>query len=166
MSPTPQFILDLRATIGHAPLFLFGVTAIVLREHEGRQQVLLVQRSDTHEWTAVSGIVEPGQQVHEAALREVLEETCVVAEIVRLTWVKTYPMVTYVNGDQAEYINHTFLMRYVSGEATPGDDESVAAAWFDLDDLPPMQVGYVERLEQALRDEPGVLFGDLPGTRA
>lgn len=165
MSPTPDFILELRASIGHAPLFLFGITAIVLREHDGRTQILLVQRSDTGEWTAISGIVEPGQQVHECAIREVFEETTVVAGIERLTWVKTYPMITYTNGDQAEYINHTFVMRYLSGTAQPGDDESVAAAWFDVDELPPMQPAYLERIQQALRHEPGVLFGDLPGTR-
>ncbi|MGA4508166.1 NUDIX hydrolase [Propionibacteriaceae bacterium G1746] len=164
--PTPQFILDLRASIGHAPLFLMGITAVVLRENDGRTRVLLVQRSDTGEWTPVCGIVEPGEQVHEVAVREVLEEAAVDARIERLVWVKTYPMITYPNGDQSEYVNHTFRMHWAGGDPTAADDESVAAAWFDVDALPPMRVEFTERIEQVLLDEPGVLFGPLPGVRA
>jgi 8-oxo-dGTP pyrophosphatase MutT (NUDIX family) len=41
--PTPQFVLDLRAKIGHQMLWLPGVTAVVF-DDDGR--VLLVQRAD------------------------------------------------------------------------------------------------------------------------
>ena len=59
--------------LADAPLFLIGITAIVLRPHPDTQapQVLLVQRSDTFEWTPIAGIVEPGEQLHEVAVREV-----------------------------------------------------------------------------------------------
>ena len=39
---TPDFVLDLRQAIGTAPLWLTGVTAVVLRDDE----VLLVRRAD------------------------------------------------------------------------------------------------------------------------
>lgn len=81
--PTPNFILKIRDKIGHDPLFLPGVTAIVIKDvPEGAPitavpEVLLVKRSDNGEWTPVTGIVDPGEQPHAAAVREVKEETCV-----------------------------------------------------------------------------------------
>ena len=164
--PTPDFILELRRSIGHAHLFLVGITAVVLREHEGRRQLLLVRRVDTGEWTPVCGIVEPEEQVHEVAVREVLEETTVTAAIDRLVWVCSHPRFAYDNGDVCSYVNHTFLMHHVSGEPKPGDDESTDAGWFDLDDLPEMRREFTERIEVALADEPGCLMGELPGLRA
>lgn len=159
--PTPQFILDLREHIGHAPLFLIGITAIVLRPHPDTPapQVLLVQRSDTLEWTPIAGIVEPGEQLHEVAVREVAEETGVTARVERLVWVKTHPLMTYLNGDQASYVNHTFVMSHVEGDPQVGDDESVATGWFGLDNLPPMQPAFRERIDYAVQAPPGVRFG-------
>ena len=69
--PIPDFILEIRALIGHRPLWLPGVTAVVRRGDE----LLLVQRSDNGAWTPVTGIPEPGEEPAAAALREVLEET-------------------------------------------------------------------------------------------
>ncbi|MGW2217585.1 NUDIX domain-containing protein, partial [Nonomuraea sp. NPDC001684] len=69
--PTPEFVLALREKIGTEPLWLSGVTAVVLHE----DQVLLVRRSDTGAWTPVTGIIDPGEQPADAALREVAEET-------------------------------------------------------------------------------------------
>jgi len=48
--PIPQFIVDLRAHIGHAPLWLIGVTAVVVRGDE----VLLVERADNGVWSGRS----------------------------------------------------------------------------------------------------------------
>lgn len=157
--PTPEFILELRRHVGHAPLFLMGVTAIVLRTDEGRTRVLLVRRSDTGEWTPIGGIVEPGEQVHEVAVREVAEETTVTAELVRLAWVSTGDRITYPNGDVTEYVDHTFELCWVRGEPRPGDEESTEAGWFDVDDLPPLRPVFVDRITEVLERRPGVRFG-------
>src|SRR4051812_42568595 len=78
--PTPDFILELRSMIGTHPLWLVGVTAVVLRDHPGPEaQVLLVRRADNGWWTPVTGIVDRGEQPADAAVREVLEEAGVVA---------------------------------------------------------------------------------------
>ena len=157
---TPEFILRLREKIGHDSLFLIGVTCIVLREHEGSTQVLLVRRADNLAWTPVGGIVEPGQQVDEAAVREVLEETTIQAEVERLVWVKTYPdEVVYDNGDRTEHVCLTMRMHPVSGEPRPGDDESVEARWWDVDQLPEIPEDFLERITWALADKPGVRLG-------
>lgn len=166
--PTPDFIVELRRHVGHTHLFLIGITAVVLREPSpagGVDEVLLVQRVDTEEWTPVCGIVEPGEQLHEVAVREVAEEACIEAQIERLVWVKTYPSLTYPNGDVASYVNHTFRMRGV-GVPRVGDDESLDARWFPIDELPPMRWEFQERIEWALANQPACAFGETPDFRA
>jgi ADP-ribose pyrophosphatase YjhB (NUDIX family) len=150
---TPPFVLALRAAVGHHPLWLSGVTAVVLREVDGVQEVLLVRRADTGEWTPVTGIIDPGEQPAVAAAREVLEEACVVAVPERLAWVNTLPPMTYDNGDQSQYLDLAFRFRWVSGEPTPGDDENTEAAFFALDALPPMSEHMRDRIERALRPD-------------
>ena len=154
--PIPPFVVDLRKHIGHAPLWLIGVTAVVLRRIGGDEQVLLVRRADTDEWAPVSGIVEPGQEVAEAAVREVLEEQ-------RLVWVSTSASVTHVNGDRAQYVDHTFRMRYIAGEPAVGDDESTDVRWWSTAQLPDMRAVFRNRITVVLADEPECRLGPLPG---
>jgi 8-oxo-dGTP pyrophosphatase MutT (NUDIX family) len=76
--PIPEFVLALRAKIGNDPLPLPGVIAVVLDEH-GR--ILLVRRSDTHDWALTTGCLEPGEQPVAGAVREVYEETAASAAL-------------------------------------------------------------------------------------
>jgi ADP-ribose pyrophosphatase YjhB (NUDIX family) len=144
--PVPQFIADLRARIGHDPLWLIGLTAVVIREAD----VLLVERADNGSWTPVTGIVEPGEEPADAAVREVGEETGVTAVPARLAWVHATAPVIHVNGDRAQYLDHVFLMRWVAGEPHPADDESTDARWFALDALPEMSARMHDRITAAL----------------
>ncbi|HEU0192056.1 MAG TPA: NUDIX domain-containing protein [Mycobacterium sp.] len=152
--PIPQFIADLRARIGHEPLWLIGVTAIVIRD----AQVLLVERADNGAWTPVTGIVDPGEEPADAAVREVREETGVTAAPVRLVWVHATAPVVHVNGDRAQYLDHVFLMRWVADEPHPADDESTDARWFALDALPEMSATMRDRLTAALDDRVDTRF--------
>jgi 8-oxo-dGTP pyrophosphatase MutT (NUDIX family) len=147
--PTPDFILSLRKSIGTTPLWLPGVTAVVARGDE----LLLVRRKDNLAWTPVTGIIDPGEEPAVAAARETLEEAGVVADAVRLAWVHTIPMVTYSNGDQTEYLDLTFRMRYVSGEPYAADDENVDARWFPVTALPELSDDMRTRIRYALDDE-------------
>lgn len=149
----PSFVLDLRAAVGHHPLWLSGVTAVVLRDVGDVEQVLLVRRADNGAWTPVTGIIDPGEQPAAAAAREVLEEASVVAAPERLAWVNTLEPMRYANGDQAQYLDLTFRFRWVRGEPAPGDDENTEAAFFALDALPPISVQMRARIERALRPD-------------
>ncbi|PJJ65520.1 NUDIX hydrolase [Compostimonas suwonensis] len=143
---TPDFVLALREKIGNDPLWLSGVTAVVVRDAE----VLLVRRADNGEWTPVTGIIDPGEQPATAAAREVLEEADVVAEPTRLAWVQVTHPVVYPNGDRSQYIDLVFRCDYVSGEPHPADGENTDAAWFPLDALPPLSPNMLERVRRAL----------------
>ena len=158
--PTPDFILDLRRHIGHLPLWLPGVTAVVLREGDACLEVLCAQRADNRRWGPVTGIVEPGEEPHLTAVREALEETGVVIEVEKLVWVEAMEPVTYDNGDVCLFLDHTFRCRYVSGEAHVADDESCDVAWFPVDALPePMREVDHTRIAIAVADPPQPLLG-------
>ncbi len=142
---TPDFILTLREKIGTDPLWLTGVSAVVL--DEGR--VLLVKRADNGAWTPVTGIVDPGEEPATAAERETLEEAGIVARATALTWVHVIPPITYANGDQSQFLDLVFRCEYVSGEPFPVDGENTEVAWFPLDGLPEMDSNMVERIRGA-----------------
>lgn len=143
---TPDFVLALREKIGTAPLWLSGVTAVVLREG----QVLLVRRADTGAWTPVTGIIDPGEEPAIAAIREVLEEADVVVTADVLTLVNTTAPVTYSNGDRSQYLDLVFRCSWVSGTPFPADGENTEAAWFDLDALPALSDDLSRRIRSAV----------------
>ncbi len=152
--PVPDFVRELRRHVGTAELWLPGVTAVVRRGAD----VLLVQRSDTGDWTPVTGIVDPGEDPGVAARREVLEETGVRVTVDRLAWVQALPTTTHVNGDLATYLDHTFACSYVGGDEHVADDESSAVRWWPLDGLPPMRSTFTARIACVLEDDPVTRF--------
>lgn len=155
--PTPDFILDLRARIGHTPLWLMGANAIVLRDDDA---VLLVRRADTGEWAPISGIVDPGEHPAETVVREALEEAGVVIEVERLLWTAVTDEVTYANGDRCRYLDHGFRARWISGEAVVGDEESTEVGWFPVDALPTPRQSRLEAMLRIVRQDPrDVVFG-------
>ncbi|MCJ1702257.1 MULTISPECIES: NUDIX domain-containing protein [unclassified Rathayibacter] len=154
---TPDFVLRLREQVGTELLWLTGVTAVIVREEPVRQ-VLLVRRADTGAWTAVTGIIDPGETVAGTARREALEEAGVEIEVERVVWLHTLPPMEYSNGDRAQYLDHVLRARYLSGEAHVADDESSEVGWFAPDALPPMSADHRERISRALSDETACAF--------
>jgi len=153
--PIPPFIVALREQIGHAPLWLSGATAVVLDDAE---RVLLVRRSDTGHWAAISGIVEPGEHPGVTAKREALEEASVHVEVERLVEVTVTDLYEHQNGDRSQYLNLTFRCSYLSGEPRVGDDENLDVAWFNVHDLPVMSEEDRARIRVAHRNEPETRF--------
>ena len=159
--PIPDFVRDLRRHVGPMPLWLSGSTAVVVRVAEAGEEVLLVRRADTGVWSPVCGIVDPGEQPGDAAVRESLEEAGVVVEVERLVWMDVTRPTTYANGDVTQYIDHTFRCRWVSGHPYPADGENTHAAWFPADALPHLPGEYGDRVAVALADEPECRLGPL-----
>jgi ADP-ribose pyrophosphatase YjhB (NUDIX family) len=155
---TPDFIIALREKIGTAPLWLSGITAVVLRGEE----TLLVKRADTGEWTPVTGIIDPGEEPAYAALREVEEEADVTAIVERLAWVRVTDPVVYPNGDRSQYLDLVFRLRWTAGEPNPADGENTEARWFALDALPPMSDDMRTRVAVAMEDRQDTRF-EAPG---
>ncbi|MDP9795153.1 8-oxo-dGTP diphosphatase [Catenuloplanes nepalensis] len=144
-----DYIAGLRARIGHDLLMLPSASAVVVND---AGELLLERRSDDGRWSIPSGVIDPGEQPAEAAVREVLEETGVRVTVERLAGVAMHPT-RYPNGDECQYLNLWFLCRPVPGEdaARVADDESLEVGWFAQDVLPPLNDYERLRIETTMR---------------
>jgi 8-oxo-dGTP pyrophosphatase MutT (NUDIX family) len=144
--PTPEFVLSLRSRIGHEMLWLTTATAVVL---DADGQVLLGRRADNGRWLPPGGIIDPAEQPADAAVREVFEETGVLAVPERLVAVTVGPPATLPNGDRVQYLDLLFRCRAIGGAARVNDSESVEVGWFPLSALPPLSERALSLLERA-----------------
>ncbi len=149
MTPIPDFVLAARAKIGHDPMWLPAVTAVINRGAE----ILLVKRSDNGAWTPVTGILDPEEEPAVCAAREAMEETGVTISVDRLAATSAHPEIRHANGDRAAYLDLTFACTWLAGEAHVADDESSAVRWWPVDGLPPMSESIRARIEAALSTE-------------
>ncbi len=167
---TPQFVLDLRERIGHAELWLPGMTAVVLRPIDPESgepadaprgwsrkiddvrsvEVLCVRRTDNGAWTPITGIVDPREDPARAARRETLEEADVEARVDRLIGVEVVGPVTYDNGDVTSYLDTSFVLEWLSGDPNPADGENTEATFVRADRLPEMNERFTRTIVKAL----------------
>ncbi len=129
-----SYVSDIRAKVGHAPLLLPGASVIVRRGDE----VLLMRRSDTGDWTYHGGCLEPGETLEEAAARELREESGLIARRLTLVGVFAGPRqhVIYPNGDEVYYTDTLFECTEFEGEPMESNDEVLEQRWFPLAALP------------------------------
>ncbi len=114
-----------------------GVSVVVVRHG----QVLLVRRVNPPAgvWSLPGGKVELGEEVRQAALRELAEETGIDARIDTL--LDCIDIINRTAGGAVEnhFIISVFLARWLGGEAVAGDDAS-DVLWADGDDLKRLQM--------------------------
>ncbi|WHE37283.1 NUDIX domain-containing protein [Microbacterium sp. BDGP8] len=151
---TPDFVLDLRKKIGTAPLPLVGVTAVVFRD----EKVLLGKRADNGSWQPVSGIVDPGEEPADAAVRECLEEAGVVVRAERLALVHQIPRIVYANGDQVDYLDLVFRCSWVSGDPHPADGELTDVGFYDLGQMIDVAPEHVRKIALAVAEDDPATF--------
>ncbi|MEH3088591.1 MAG: NUDIX domain-containing protein [Microbacterium arborescens] len=153
---TPEFVLQLREKIGTAPLPLVGVTAIVFRD----EKVLLGRRADNGSWQPVSGIVDPGEEPADAAVRECREEADVVVRVDRLALVHQIPRIVYANGDEVDYLDLVFRCTWVSGDPRPADGELTEVGFYDLGQMTDVAPEHVRKIALAIaEDDPATFRG-------
>lgn len=134
----PEYVAALRALVGpDHRLWLPGVNAVVV----DAERVLLHRRSDTGEWSILSGILDPGEEPADGVVREVREETGIDVVVERLAGVTVSPEVVHTNGHRAQYLQLVFTCRPADPDqvARVADDESLEVGWFPSDALPPMR---------------------------
>lgn len=130
-----------------------GVAGVVL--HEGR--VLLAVRGKPPSeglWGLPGGVVELGETVEEAVVREIREETGVVVRPLKLLTV-----FDSIHRDEDgrlhyHYILFEYLCEYVSGEVQPSSD-APDARWVGVDDLDSVEMMSSTRsfIHKVLRSE-------------
>src|ERR1700733_1749376 len=112
---------------------LVGVGAIIIE----RDQVVLVKRGRAPllgEWSIPGGMLEVGETLREAAVREVLEETGLQVEAGELLGVFDRIVKDSEQRTLYHYVLIDFLCRRISGEPVAAYD-AAEARWFKRDEI-------------------------------
>lgn len=106
------------------------------------KRVLLIHRRDNGRWEPPGGVLELGETIEDAVIREVEEETGARVEVERLTGV-------YKNMRQG-IVALVFRCRLLSAPRSH-TDEAASVAWHDIADVPNlMKPAYAARVLDAL----------------
>jgi 8-oxo-dGTP diphosphatase len=126
-------------------------TDIVLtRPHGHKKQVLLIQRGNPPfqgQWALPGGFVNEDEPLHEAAARELMEETDING--VELSQFRTY-------GDKGRdprghCISIVFYGTAPQGTQAQAADDAAQAQWYSLDNLPPLAFDHQRILTEFIR---------------
>lgn len=139
-----------------------AVGAVVLKDNS----ILLVKRGyppGKGKWSIPGGVVEAGEDIYEAALRELHEETGITAKPLGIIWVVNNVVRDDVGAVQYHYVilDILFDSTTVNGVLRPGGD-AVDVAWIPLnevnrrDDVSRTVKKLVERIEKY-----GTMYIDL-----
>lgn len=112
------------------PLYaIVGVGAVVIKDNS----ILLIKRGyppGKGFWAVPGGVVEAGEELTEAVLRELKEETGLTGDVVGVVHVDEI-LIKENNSVKYHYVLIDFLIRNVKGEIRPGGD-AVDVNYFEL----------------------------------
>jgi 8-oxo-dGTP pyrophosphatase MutT (NUDIX family) len=129
------YIAEMRKIVGYRPLIMVGACVLVV-DHNDR--LLLQLRKDNNCWGLPGGSMDLGESLQEVAIRELLEETGLVAK--GMTLFNVYSgeefYYKYPHGDEVYNVVATFLCRKYEGELRKEESEVQELKFFSIDDLP------------------------------
>lgn len=118
-------------------------------------RILLVERG--HEplmgwWSLPGGAVETGEKLHDAIIREVLEETNLAVEPIEVVEIFERLMHDADGKTEYHYVLIDYLCRVTGGDLRAGSDSS-KAAWFGREELANLKLtkGTLPVIEKAFR---------------
>ena len=121
-----------------------GGSALVT-DDDGR--VLLQRRVDSGNWSLPGGVMELGETLGAAVVRETREETGLDVELTRIVGVYTDPrhVIAYADGEARQEFVVVFAARVLGGQLAVST-ESTEVAWVDPADIPNLQMHESVRL--------------------
>jgi ADP-ribose pyrophosphatase YjhB (NUDIX family) len=117
---------------------LVGVGAIIIED----ARVVLVKRAHPPlqaQWSIPGGVLEVGELVREAAIREAREETGLIVEPADLLGVYDRVLRDVEQRVQYHYVLIDFLCRRVGGELLAASD-AAEVGWFTREQLPALKL--------------------------
>ncbi|RLQ94223.1 NUDIX hydrolase [Falsibacillus albus] len=135
------YIEDIRNLVGHRPLILVGAVAVIV-DDEGR--VLLQERTYPQGvWGLPGGLMELGESTEDVAKREVLEETGLTIDELKLINVYSGPdhFTVAANGDEFYVVTAAYWTKNVKGTMEMDLSESTKLQYFHEDEFPGEMVG-------------------------
>jgi ADP-ribose pyrophosphatase YjhB (NUDIX family) len=117
---------------------LVGVGAVIIEN----ARVLLVKRAHPPleaQWSIPGGVLEVGEMVREAAIREVREETGLIVEPGDLLGVYDRVLRNAEQRVQYHYVLIDFLCRPAGGELQAADD-ATEVRWYSCEELPVLRL--------------------------
>jgi 8-oxo-dGTP diphosphatase len=117
---------------------LVGVGAVIIEN----ARVLLVKRAHPPleaQWSIPGGVLEVGEMVREAAIREVREETGLIVEPGDLLGVYDRVLRNAEQRVQYHYVLIDFLCRPAGGELQAADD-ATEVRWYTCEELPVLRL--------------------------
>lgn len=130
-----DYITHIRSMVGKEKVIMVVAGAFVFDKDE---KLLLQQRTDNAQWGLPGGFMELGENLSDAARREVQEETGLHLEQLELFGIYSGPEYdkTFQNGDQVALVQVLFTCKQYSGELVTSNDESLKNEFFHLHSLP------------------------------
>jgi ADP-ribose pyrophosphatase YjhB (NUDIX family) len=117
---------------------LVGIGAIIIEN----SRVLLVKRAHPPlqaQWSIPGGVLEVGELVRDAAIREAREETGLIVEPADLLGVYDRVLRNAEQRVQYHYVLIDFLCRWVGGELQAASD-AAEVRWFTREELPALSL--------------------------
>lgn len=117
-----------------------GVGAVIVRDN----RVLLIRRGQAPllgEWSLPGGVLECGETLREATIREAREETGLAVEVGEMLGVYERVIRREDARVRYHYVLIDFLCRPVAGQLKAASD-AAEAEWFTREELPPLNLTY------------------------
>lgn len=109
---------------------------VVFRQQDHQVDIALILVGPKLRWQLPKGTLNPDEQIEQAALREVREETGIVAELLDLLERIEYWFYATRAGQRVRFHKfvHFYLMRFQSGDVKDHDHEVEEARWVEIDE--------------------------------
>jgi 8-oxo-dGTP diphosphatase len=123
---------------------LIGVGAVIVDHHLDDRRVLLIRRGQAPllgEWSLPGGVLECGETLREAVIREAREETGLLVEAVEMLGVYERVIRDDHRRVRYHYVLLDFLCRAVGGHLSAGSD-AADVRWFTRDELPALNLAH------------------------
>ncbi|HMD18012.1 MAG TPA: NUDIX hydrolase [Terriglobales bacterium] len=123
---------------------LVGVGAVIVDHHLDNHRVLLVRRGQPPllgEWSLPGGVLECGETLREAVVREAREETGLIVETSEMLGVYERIIRDDDGRVRYHYVLLDFLCHAVGGDLKAASD-AADVRWFTRDELPPLKMAY------------------------